>query len=581
MEISGSDNSDNDKRMMSSFESFFDIAEKKDKKNKKSNKKLPIFEIVTDDKQDLLDLRKIARSQAKSARVGSGLTEGEVAIATSREDRPLPAEMNWSGDGGALRKSSLPKTPRFQGESTQVTEVIRYDDEEIAQESSKQSEQEDKSKNLEKLTNNEQRFVIEQYVQARTEDVKQELDQLEPDSPEEAAVVANAMLLENIQEGLDGDEEINEDLLDKILVDTMNDLDIAEETEDDRPVTVNPIAVSASAPPSSLGVPPISILSESDVVAPAPNAMDTSPKVLPLRHQRVGDVLTGGIVGYLIGRRRGRIKTEKRLLPIQEKLTKEVKNLQISISDREEKIRKLAPLTIKHKPGIARPVLTDRLDTHRENKQEKRTENRLPVKAERLAKMVLPKMEVLPIAAQEAPKKTETMSLIELLEVAKHMESGGVSVKQMYEAGRLDTIGLRRVVREFLSGNRFETILIDSLHRQDSQEHLRHSKSGTSPSDKTVFARSDSLWERGVLGKSSLLQEREISREFNKNDDAAYGSISNQSPHNTSKSMPSAYGANGFGVAPKSSQRSQTLPPAIIIIAVLFGVVIAALLLLR
>ncbi|MBI1857184.1 hypothetical protein HY003_00070 [Candidatus Saccharibacteria bacterium] len=52
-----------------------------------------------------LDLRKIARSQAKSARVGSGLAEGEVA--TSKEDRPLSAEISWSGDGGALRKSSI------------------------------------------------------------------------------------------------------------------------------------------------------------------------------------------------------------------------------------------------------------------------------------------------------------------------------------------------------------------------------------------------------------------------------------------------------------------------------------------
>ncbi len=55
----------------------------------------------------LLDLRKIARSQGKSARVESGLTEGEVALATSKEGRPLSAEISWSGDGGALRKSSI------------------------------------------------------------------------------------------------------------------------------------------------------------------------------------------------------------------------------------------------------------------------------------------------------------------------------------------------------------------------------------------------------------------------------------------------------------------------------------------
>ena len=55
----------------------------------------------------LLDLRKIARSQSKSARVGSGFSEGEVPIGTSREEKPLPAEIIWSGDGGALRKSSI------------------------------------------------------------------------------------------------------------------------------------------------------------------------------------------------------------------------------------------------------------------------------------------------------------------------------------------------------------------------------------------------------------------------------------------------------------------------------------------
>ncbi|MBI1856913.1 glycosyltransferase [Candidatus Saccharibacteria bacterium] len=53
-----------------------------------------------------LDLRKIARSQGKSVRVGSGFTEGEVAISTLKEGRPLPAEISWSGDGGVLRKSS-------------------------------------------------------------------------------------------------------------------------------------------------------------------------------------------------------------------------------------------------------------------------------------------------------------------------------------------------------------------------------------------------------------------------------------------------------------------------------------------
>ncbi len=76
---------------------------------------------MKDTKEPKLDLRKIARSQGKLARGGSGLAEGhstlrpeplrsgskrEVPIGTSREDKVLPAKIIWPGDGGALRKSS-------------------------------------------------------------------------------------------------------------------------------------------------------------------------------------------------------------------------------------------------------------------------------------------------------------------------------------------------------------------------------------------------------------------------------------------------------------------------------------------
>ena len=55
----------------------------------------------------ILVLCEIARSQGKSARARSGLTEGEVPVGTSKEDKPLPAEIIWPGDRGAARKSSI------------------------------------------------------------------------------------------------------------------------------------------------------------------------------------------------------------------------------------------------------------------------------------------------------------------------------------------------------------------------------------------------------------------------------------------------------------------------------------------
>ncbi|MBI1857249.1 signal peptidase I [Candidatus Saccharibacteria bacterium] len=79
----------------------------------------------------ILDLRKIARSQAKSARVGSGLTEGEVALATSREEKPFVfdsevspqaqtrrvADRIQAGDGGVLGSSSISQDPISNPES--------------------------------------------------------------------------------------------------------------------------------------------------------------------------------------------------------------------------------------------------------------------------------------------------------------------------------------------------------------------------------------------------------------------------------------------------------------------------------
>ena len=52
-------------------------------------------------------MRRIPRSKGKLTRAGSDLTEEEVALATSREDKLLLAEIIWLWDAGALCKSSL------------------------------------------------------------------------------------------------------------------------------------------------------------------------------------------------------------------------------------------------------------------------------------------------------------------------------------------------------------------------------------------------------------------------------------------------------------------------------------------
>ena len=60
------------------------------------------------------------------------------------------------------------------------------------------------------------------------------------------------------------------------------------------------------------------------------------------RHGETSGLVVGGILGYLIGRRRGRIKTERRLLPIQNNLENQVKDLHETVDVKEREIRGLA-----------------------------------------------------------------------------------------------------------------------------------------------------------------------------------------------------------------------------------------------
>lgn len=58
-----------------------------------------------------LDLRIIARFQGKSGRAKTVLSEGEVSIDTSNEEKQFVAGQVWPGDEGALRKSSKAMCP--------------------------------------------------------------------------------------------------------------------------------------------------------------------------------------------------------------------------------------------------------------------------------------------------------------------------------------------------------------------------------------------------------------------------------------------------------------------------------------
>lgn len=231
------------------------------------------------------------------------------------------------------------------------------------------------------------------------------------------------------------------------------------------------------------------------------NAAPTAPAPTVEYHQArantAGAFLVGGIVGYLIGRRRGRIKTEKRLLPVQKKLQKEVVNLQSQLQQKEAKIRTLAATKVQEKPRsiiekapapiaanpvervIARVPEAPAVAATRLAPERSHTDSRTPAPEahqlhgkrhapEQIGHMLVGAAEAInksPVAAekmekaekQSAPKLTvekniDTLNRAELMRISEKIIIDGSSLRQIYESRLVGEKGLRRLVKEHLKG---------------------------------------------------------------------------------------------------------------------------------
>lgn len=229
--------------------------------------------------------------------------------------------------------------------------------------------------------------------------------------------------------------------------------------------------------------------------------------------RRGTDLLVGGIIGYMIGRRGGRLRTEAKLMPVQKKLEKQVKDLEYQVEAREQKIRQLARQKFKAKRPDQPAEAAERPPVREAAEQVEKPADK-PSRAERLARTILPaaaglRPPVAPEARPAAPverqpadqparrqersqearpsqapaaerldKAVSTMTKAELLQVAAIITVSGESVKRLHETGRLDDIGLRKAVGEFLQGNNVERVVSESLNRPaESPERLRENQS--------------------------------------------------------------------------------------------------------
>ncbi len=228
-----------------------------------------------------------------------------------------------------------------------------------------------------------------------------------------------------------------------------------------------PGAPGGPAGPAGPGGPQFNIAPAAPIPAAAEASISLDAARAKERRALTDGLIVGGIVGYLYGRRRGRIKTEKRLAPAQRKLEKQVKTLQTELLQTETAVRQQARRLQQERPqAIAR--VTERLQRLTPRSETTKPPERLPkhalVPPERIGHVMVAasaaagaeRLRTAPKPtkpeALTAKKRAETMSRGELLELSAKVQVDGTSLRQIFETQLVTEKGLRRLITEHLRG---------------------------------------------------------------------------------------------------------------------------------
>ena len=165
------------------------------------------------------------------------------------------------------------------------------------------------------------------------------------------------------------------------------------------------------------------------------------------RTAAVRGLLVSGIIDYLIGRRRRRIKTERQLIPIQKKLEREVLALRSTIAVKETQLRQLVKEKAHPSEAVKLASITSELPMTRQ------TNESVAAKREQHSKETV----------NQKDTSAEVISHNKLLEISEKIVVGATTLRKVFETGLVSERGLRRIVGEHLRGGNIQPILTEEL----------------------------------------------------------------------------------------------------------------------
>lgn len=467
--------------------------------------------------------KKDSKNKAK-ARILGGITAEKVVQppAETKETEAAPkAESLWQKLMKDETAQDMPDKKEPPADAPEKTE-------------GRQNEKagEDGSEQLENLSNSEEQEAVRQYTEARLDDVAQSDGETVSQDGVSAENAADTALLESIRQKMaEQPERPVAEVLDEAeqeVVETIKAEEAGEHTgtvlPDQEPVDRERFAAmdtQEDAPDDAAAVPPPVPPAGGSATPPGGNggrgragaaAASAGFNAAPAAASRAAaeqrvyineraavarGLVVGGIVGYLIGKRRGRIKTERKLAPVQEKLKKQVETLTSTVAEKEQRVRTLAAekaavlQSRDEKQRFAerlRPAPSAEVVSAKSDKPE-RAAKPGGLQVERLGKMVVEtpaaifagaavggaaaeRLRDRPPVAVDFNRKVETYSAEELKHASEKIRIDGVTLKDIQETYHLDERSVRRVMKQFVEGGNVR----EALNREIVEKELKYER---------------------------------------------------------------------------------------------------------